>query len=92
VVHKAARSDVEDNQHGSEEESSQSGTSIHGDSNFGPPIWQAQEHKTLPGVSKNEAPSFNQDSNTLKSVVSLYMGYPTVGGRNLCYLQYMDFR
>jgi len=46
--------------------------------------------QALPGVSKNEAPSFNQNSNTLKCVVSLYMGYPTVGGRNLCYLQYMD--
>jgi len=46
-------------------------------------------HK-LPVVSKNEAPSFNQDSNTLKCVVSFYIGYATVGGTNLYYQQYMD--
>jgi hypothetical protein len=89
-VHTAARSDVEDNQHGSEEESSQSGTSIHGDSKLWTPYTAGTGTQKLPGVSKNKAPSFNQDSNTLKYVVSFYMGYLTVGGTNLYYQQYMD--
>lgn len=85
-MHTAARNDVEDNQHGSEEESSQSGTSIHGDSH------SRHRNTQAPRVSKNEVPSFNQESNALKCIVSFYMGYPIVGGTNLYYLQYMDSR
>jgi len=53
-VYTAARSDVEYNQHGSEEESSQSGTSIHGDSNCGPPTQQAQEHRSSQECQKTK--------------------------------------
>jgi len=42
-VHTAARSDVEDNQRGNEEESSQPGTSIR---RLKPPTGQAQEHRS----------------------------------------------
>jgi hypothetical protein len=54
------------------------------------PYTAGTETWKLPGVSKNEAPSFNQDSNPLKCVVAFYMGYPTVGGTNLYYQQYLD--
>jgi len=50
------------------------------------PLHSRHRNTEAPRVSKNEAPSFNQDSNTLKCVVSFYMGHPIVGGTNVYYL------